>query len=98
MRYANDQGTPRPSFVSLARYTSPMPPSPILAVTAYGPREVPASRGITQHDGVVQAVIAGHVHRSRTHHDDQGGLWSYLDPTASACSSARLAFSMFSIA
>ena len=33
--------TSRSSLVSLARYTSPLPPSPVLAVTEYGPM-VPA--------------------------------------------------------
>ncbi len=47
-RYA---ATSRSSFVSRARYTSPMPPSPILAVTAYGPRVVPGWRAIS-----IQAV------------------------------------------
>ena len=31
------------SFVSLARYTSPIPPTPICAVIAYEPRRVPES-------------------------------------------------------
>ena len=30
------------SLVSRARYTSPMPPTPILAAISYGPRRVPA--------------------------------------------------------
>ena len=34
----------RPRFVSVARYTSPMPPTPIWAVISYGPRRVPAVR------------------------------------------------------
>ena len=33
--------TSRSSLVSRARYTSPIPPSPILAMTEYGPRVVP---------------------------------------------------------
>ncbi len=36
--------TSRFSFVSVARYTSPIPPSPIWAVTSYGPRQVPGVR------------------------------------------------------
>jgi hypothetical protein len=32
-------------FVSVARYTSPMPPTPIWAVTSYGPRRVPGCSG-----------------------------------------------------
>jgi hypothetical protein len=32
------------SFVSVARYTSPMPPAPIWAVTSYEPRRVPGVR------------------------------------------------------
>ncbi len=38
--------TVRSKRVSCARHTSPMPPSPILAVTAYGPRVVPGVRDI----------------------------------------------------
>ena len=30
-----------PRFVSVARYTSPIPPTPIWAVISYGPRRVP---------------------------------------------------------
>ena len=36
--------TCRPRLVSVARYTSPMPPTPIWAVISYGPRRVPAVR------------------------------------------------------
>ena len=38
--------TSRSSFVSRALHTSPMPPAPSLAVTAYGPIFVPGLRGI----------------------------------------------------
>ena len=31
-------------LVSVARYTSPMPPTPIWAVTSYGPRRLPGAR------------------------------------------------------
>ena len=31
-------------LVSVAHYTSPMPPTPIWAVISYGPRRVPASQ------------------------------------------------------
>ena len=37
--------TSRPSFVSRARNTSPMPPSPICASTSYAPRRVPEIEG-----------------------------------------------------
>ena len=50
-RHHSSNATSRSSFVSRARYTSPMPPSPILAVTAYGPRVVPGSKGIDQFRG-----------------------------------------------
>ena len=33
--------TSRFSFVSVARYTSPIPPTPIWAAISYGPRRVP---------------------------------------------------------
>ena len=46
----------RSSFVSLARYTSPMPPSPILAVTAYGPRVVPGWRGMANRQALGRRV------------------------------------------
>jgi hypothetical protein len=36
--------TARFRFVSVARYTSPIPPTPICAVTSYGPRRVPGVR------------------------------------------------------
>ena len=36
--------TPPSSFISRARYTSPMPPSPILAVTEYGLEDRPCWR------------------------------------------------------
>ena len=40
------------------RYTSPMPPSPILAVTEYGPSEVPGSKGISsQHDPLTHRAV-----------------------------------------
>ena len=35
------------SFVSVARYTSPMPPTPIWATTSYGPRRVPGVKAKT---------------------------------------------------
>ena len=35
--------TSRPSLVSRARYTSPMPPAPSGATTSYEPSELPAS-------------------------------------------------------
>src|SRR5207344_1201651 len=35
--------TSRSSFVSRARYTWPIPPSPISAATSYGPRRVPGT-------------------------------------------------------
>ena len=38
--------TSRSSLVSRARYASPTPPSPIVAVTAYGPSAVPGLRAI----------------------------------------------------
>ena len=34
-------------FVSVARYTSPIPPTPICAVTSYGPRRAPGVRDTT---------------------------------------------------
>ena len=40
--------TSRPSRVSRARYTSPMPPTPIWAWTSYGPRRVPGERLIVE--------------------------------------------------
>ena len=36
--------TSRPSLVSVARYTSPMPPAPIGATTSYAPRRLPGDR------------------------------------------------------
>src|SRR5436190_408428 len=36
--------TVRSSRVSRARYTSPMPPAPMAAMTSYGPRRVPGPR------------------------------------------------------
>src|SRR5688572_5671203 len=36
--------TARFRLVSVARYTSPMPPTPIWVVTSYGPRRVPGIR------------------------------------------------------
>ncbi len=36
----------RLSFVSLARYTSPIPPWPMRAVTSYEPRRVRGSNGM----------------------------------------------------
>ena len=38
--------TSRPRRVSRARYTSPMPPAPMRAMTSYGPSRVPACRGM----------------------------------------------------
>ena len=38
------RATSRLSFVSRARYTSPMPPAPIGAMTSYSPRRVPGDR------------------------------------------------------
>ena len=38
------KATSWPSFMSLARYTSPMPPWAMRAVTSYGPRRVPGVR------------------------------------------------------
>src|SRR5712691_9373643 len=38
--------TKRRSLLSSALYTSPMPPWPIIARISYGPRRVPAARGI----------------------------------------------------
>ena len=40
------RATSRPSSVSRARYTSPMPPWPIRAVTSYGPRREPGLRAM----------------------------------------------------
>ena len=37
--------TSRCSFVSLARYTSPMPPAPMAPTISYGPRRVPDDSG-----------------------------------------------------
>src|SRR6266581_906779 len=45
--------TSRPSRVSRARYTSPMPPFPMGARISYGPRRVPAERGIGSCDYVI---------------------------------------------
>src|SRR5262245_14587173 len=39
--------TARFRLVSVARYTCPMPPSPICAETSYGPRRVPGVRAKT---------------------------------------------------
>ena len=44
-------------FVSRARYTSPMPPSPILAVTSYGPRAVPGIRDMGQSSAQILAAV-----------------------------------------
>ena len=38
--------TSRPSLVSRARYTSPMPPAPIAAAISYGPSFAPGKSGI----------------------------------------------------
>ena len=38
--------TVRLNSLAVARYTSPMPPSPILAVTEYGPSVMPGWRGV----------------------------------------------------
>src|SRR5947207_15519537 len=38
--------TSRPSFVSRARYTSPMPPAPMAERISYGPRRVPPFKDI----------------------------------------------------
>jgi hypothetical protein len=40
--------TSRPSRVSLARYTSPIPPAPRGAIISYGPNLVPAGRVIAR--------------------------------------------------
>ena len=56
--------TSRSSLVSRARYTSPMPPSPILAVTEYGPRAVPGDRGMAT--GSAKGLAdAWHVRRTK---------------------------------
>ena len=38
---SGSMATSRPSLVSFAFHTSPIPPTPIWAVTSYGPRRVP---------------------------------------------------------
>src|SRR5687768_1743981 len=50
---ANDSGrifsaTSRSSLVSRARYTSPMPPAPILAAISYGPKRAPEARAMAK--------------------------------------------------
>src|SRR5688572_19268194 len=52
--FANASGrtlsaTSRLSFVSCARYTSPMPPAPSTPTTSYTPRRVPGVRGKVGH-------------------------------------------------
>ena len=42
--------TSRPSRASRARYTSPIPPAPSGATISYGPRRVPADRGMGDAD------------------------------------------------
>src|SRR5438477_6636479 len=52
--------TSRLSLVSRARYTSPMPPAPIGATISYGPRRVPAARGMElQIERKALIVLAG---------------------------------------
>ena len=53
--------TSRSSLVSRARHTSPMPPSPILAVTVYGPRVVPGSKGMLLSGGQPERVAGEHI-------------------------------------
>src|SRR5581483_3589365 len=43
---SNFTATGRSSFVSSARYTSPIPPAPIGAMISYGPSFVPAAKAI----------------------------------------------------
>src|SRR3954470_633259 len=40
--------TLRPSRVSVARHTSPMPPAPTSAMSSYGPRRIPEMAGVPQ--------------------------------------------------
>ena len=47
-------------FVSVARYTSPIPPTPIWAVTSYGPRRVPRAN-----DTVSRWNYTGSLRRER---------------------------------
>ena len=49
--------TSRPSLLSRARYTSPIPPAPICARTSYEPRRVPEVKAITCFLPVTSALV-----------------------------------------
>src|SRR5262245_52223603 len=48
--------TARFRLVSVALYTSPMPPAPIRATTSYGPRRVP---GVSSNAWIIRALFSG---------------------------------------
>ena len=51
--------TVRFRLVSVARYTSPMPPTPRGETISYGPRRVPGCRGKGEVDGIILATFQG---------------------------------------
>ena len=60
--------TCRARLVSVARYTSPIPPTPIWAVTSYGPRRVPGANDTVSrwnYTGTCERKVVRHRPRVR---------------------------------